>query len=211
VIDARLPGRVATCAIGCVAFGWGIALMIGSHAGIAPWDVLHYGIAGPLHVSFGVAGAIVGVGIAGVAWLLGRRPGWGTAMNIVLITPAADVALRLHLVPDSAGCGLPRRLAENVAGILVIGLSSGLYIGAGRSAGPRDSLMLAVSDHTGWRVAISRNLQEVVALAVGIALGGAGHDRLGVGTALFALGVGPAVELGFWSVGAVERARRGRR
>ncbi len=197
--------------LGCVAFGWGIALMIGSHLGIPPWDVLHYGLGGPMHASFGVVGVIVGLGIAVVAWRLGRKPGWATLVNIGVITPVADLSIRLHLVPDSGGCGLARRLAENVAGILVIGLSSGIYIGAGRSSGPRDSLMLAVSDHTGWRVAISRNLQELGALAIGAALGGAGHDRLGVGTAFFALGVGPAVEAGFWTVGRVERFRRGRR
>lgn len=211
VIDASLPVRVILCAIGCMTFGWGIALMIGSHAGIPPWDVLHYGLGGPMHLSFGIVGSAVGFAIAGVAWRLGRAPGWATLVNIAVITPAADLAIRLHLVPDSGGCGLPRRLAENVAGLLVIGLSSGVYIGAGRSSGPRDSLMLAVSDHTGWRVAISRNAQEVVALAIGIALGGATHDRLGMGTALFALGIGPAVEAGFWSVSRLERLRRARR
>jgi len=200
VLRGSLAPRVVLCVLGCAVFGWGIAAMIGSHAGLAPWDVFHFGLAEHTGTSFGIAGALVGFLIGAVAWALGRAPGWSTLVNIVVVTPSADLFLRLHVVPDLAGWSLAPRLLENVAGIVVIGLGSGLYIGAGRTAGPRDSLMLAVTDRTGLRVALSRNAQELAALIVGTALGGAAHGRLGIGTLLFALGIGPAVEAGFWLV-----------
>jgi uncharacterized membrane protein YczE len=200
VLRGPLPARILACVVGCAAFGWGIAAMIASAAGVAPWDVFHFGLADLTGTTFGVAGALIGLVVGAVAWLLGRAPGWATLVNIVVITPAADLFLRLHLVPDLAGRPLALRLTENALGIAVIGLGSGLYIGAGRSAGPRDSLMLALSDVTGIRVALSRNGQELAALAAGIALGGAADGRLGIGTLLFAFTIGPAVEAGFWLV-----------
>ena len=83
-----------------------------------------------------------------------------------------------------------------IVGVLVIGLGSGLYIGAGMGAGPRDSLMLVVAHRAHVRIGVSRVAIEVAVTVVGFALGG----TVGIGTLVFAFGIGPAVELSFWTL-----------
>ena len=188
--------RFAICVVGCAAFGWGIAVMIRAHAGVAPWDVLHTGLSARLGSSFGTAGFTVGALVTAVAWRLGQAPGMATVINMCVIGWSVDLWLALGVVPDAAGQPLPVRLVQTCAGIAILAAGTGFYVGAGRSAGPRDSLMLAVSRITGWRIAFARNAQELIALLVGVGLGGA----VGIGTILFAVLIGPGVEASFWAL-----------
>jgi uncharacterized protein len=126
-----------------------------------------------------------------LAVALGERPGVGTLLNAVIVGASFDVFDRLNLAPRLHGG--PSGLALDVAGIAVIGFASALYIGASFGAGPRDSLMLAVA-RRGPRIAVARTAIEVSALALGFALGGS----VGVGTLLFALGIGPCMEAAYW-------------
>ena len=174
-------------------FAAGVVLGLRSGLGVSPWDVLHDGIRQVTPLSFGAATVLVGVVLVAVALAAGIRPGPGTLANMVAIGVFADAMLATGIARDLDAGSLPPRLAAVVAGVVLVALGSALYIGAGLGSGPRDSLMLAISARTRARVDIVRALIEAGVLAVGWLLGGAA----GVGTILFAFGIGPAVELAF--------------
>ena len=115
---------------------------------------------------------------------------------MVTIGPATDVWLRIDAVPDASSSSRAIGLAQSLVGIAVIGLGSALYIGAGRAAGPRDGLMLAIAHHSGLPLAVARNLLEATVLGLGFAFGG----TVGLGTVQFAVAIGPAVAVAFWIV-----------
>lgn len=174
-------------------FAAGVVLGLRSGLGVSPWDVLHDGIRQVTPLSFGAATVLVGVVLVAVALAAGIRPGPGTLANMVAIGVFADAMLATGIARDLHAGSLPLRLAAVVAGVGLVALGSALYIGAGLGSGPRDSLMLAISARTRARVGMVRALIEAGVLAVGWLLGGAA----GVGTILFAFGIGPAVELAF--------------
>jgi uncharacterized protein len=174
-------------------FAAGVVLGLRSGLGVSPWDVLHDGIRQVTPLSFGVATVLVGVVLVVVALAAGVRPGPGTLVNMVAIGVFADAMLATGIAGDLAARSLPARLAAVVAGVGLVALGSALYIGAGLGSGPRDSLMLAAAARTRLRVGLVRALIEASVLAVGWLLGGAA----GIGTVLFAFGIGPTVELAF--------------
>ena len=117
----------------------------------------------------------------------------GTVANALLIGLMVDALLALDRLQDLDGGPLALRIALLVVGIAVIGVGSGLYIGAGLGAGPRDSLMLVLARRSGVRIGIVRGALEAAATVLGFALGG----TVGIGTLAFVLGIGPAVQLAF--------------
>jgi uncharacterized membrane protein YczE len=171
-------------------------LTLESRLGLWPWDVLHQGIARHTPLSFGLANIAVGVVVLAVAWALGGVPGIGTIANATLIGLFIQGLTSIGAVEALSHDGLGMRIALLAVGIALAGPGSAFYIGADLGAGPRDTLMLVGSLRTGVRVGGVRAAIEVSALAGGIALGG----TFGVGTVAFAVAVGPAVELGFWSL-----------
>jgi uncharacterized protein len=179
--------------VGLWLFAAGVVLGLRSGLGVSPWDVLHDGIRQVTPLSFGVATVLVGVVLVAVTSAAGIRPGPGTLANMVAIGLFADAMLATGIASDLDGGALPLRLAAVVAGVGLVALGSALYIGAGLGSGPRDSLMLAISSRTRARVGLVRALIEGSALVAGWLLGGAA----GVGTLLYAFGIGPAVELAF--------------
>ena len=179
--------------VGLWLFAAGVVLGLRSGLGVSPWDVLHDGIRQVTPLSFGVATVLVGVVLVAVALAAGIRPGPGTLANMVAIGLFADAMLATGIGRDLDGGPLPLRLAVVVAGVGLVALGSALYIGAGLGSGPRDSLMLAISGRTRARVGLVRALIEATVLAAGWLLGGAA----GVGTLLYAFGIGPALELAF--------------
>jgi uncharacterized protein len=174
-------------------FAAGVVLGLRSGLGVSPWDVLHDGIRQVSPLSFGVATVLVGVVLVAVTLAAGIRPGPGTLANMVAIGLFADAMLATGIGGDLDTRSLPPRLLAVVAGVGLVALGSALYIGAGLGSGPRDSLMLAISARTRARVGVVRALLEASVLAAGWLLGGAA----GVGTVLYAFGIGPAVELAF--------------
>lgn len=172
--------------LGLALFGVGIALMVRSNLGLNPWEVLHQGISNRTGISIGSVSILLGIPIL-LAWLpLGQRPGWGTLLNIVLIGLVTD--LTLPLLPQTAS--LPTRAALLLAGILTIGLGSGLYLGAEMGAGPRDGVMMGLARRSRLSVRLVRTAIELSVLGLGWLMGG----TVGVGTLLFALGIGPIVQ-----------------
>jgi uncharacterized membrane protein YczE len=188
---ARRPRAWAQLVVGLWLFAAGVVLGLRSGLGVSPWDVLHDGLGDVTPLSFGTATIAAGVLLLLATWLAGVRPGPGTMANMVALGLFADAMLATGIAADLHDRWLPARLAAVVAGVGLVALGSALYLGAGLGAGPRDSLMLAVSARTGLRVGLVRTLIEASALAVGWALGGAA----GLGTVLYAFGIGPAVEL----------------
>jgi uncharacterized protein len=177
------------CACGIVAF-------LESRLGLPPWDVLHQGIANHTPLSFGLANEVVAVAVLFLAWSLGSRPGPGTVANAALIGGFIVVVEPLGAVQHLATWPVAARAALLVSGLVLFGVGTAFYIGAAFGAGPRDSLMLAGAFRTHVRVGVVRASLEGTVLLVGLALGG----RVGVGTLVFALLIGPAVEGSFWLI-----------
>jgi uncharacterized membrane protein YczE len=181
-VARRLPGLLA----GLVVFGVGIAIMAASGVGLGPWEVFHQGIANRTGLTLGTMSILVGIPVLALWWPLGERPGLGTILNVALIGTATNVALPL----------LPRpvepvvQLAMAAAGVLLIGVATGLYLAADLGAGPRDGLMTGLHRHYGWSIRRARTAIELTVLAAGFLLGG----TVGIGTLLFTFGIGPVVQ-----------------
>ena len=178
----RLPRLV----VGLTLFGFGIAMMVLSNLGLSPWEVFHQGISINTDIPLGTVGIITGALVL-VLWLpLGERPGIGTLANVVLIGIVID--LTLLVFPDDVE-SVWIRWALLLGGILIIAIGTGLYIGVGLGPGPRDGLMTGLGAK-GVPIGVARVAIEVTVLGLGYALGG----TVGVGTVIFAFGVGPLVQ-----------------
>jgi len=190
--------------VGLFLFACGIVCFLQSRLGLPPWDVLHQGIAKHTPLSFGLANVVVGIVVLCAAWGLGSKPGIGTIANAALIGLFVIVLQPLGVVHALGDTSLAGRVGVLVAGLVLFGVGSALYIGAGVGAGPRDSLMLVGSTRTGVRVGIVRAVIESSVLLIGFALGG----KVGVGTVVFALLIGPSVEGAFALASRSRLARR---
>lgn len=186
--------RWVSLVAGLFLFAFGIVLLLESELGLSPWDVLNQGVSEHTSLSFGTANIAIAVVVLVLAWALGARIGPGTVANAILIGLMVDGLLAIDVVDALSESSLTARITFMVVGILIIGIGSGLYIGAGLGAGPRDSLMLVAARRAGVRIGTARVTIEVVVTVVGFALGG----TVGIGTLAFAFGIGPAVELSFW-------------
>jgi uncharacterized membrane protein YczE len=185
--------RVTSLVVGLFLFALAVVMILESKLGLSPWDVLNQGLAKHTPLSFGMSNVAVSVVVLGLGWSLGGKPGVGTVANAVLIGTFIQVLTSIGAIADLAHDGLSVRIALLVLGIALIGPASAFYIGADLGAGPRDTLMLVGARRTRLRVGVVRAALELLALGVGIALGG----TFGVGTVLFALLVGPVVESSF--------------
>jgi uncharacterized membrane protein YczE len=193
-VRGGVRARSLSLVFGLVLFALGIVLILESRLGLSPWDVLNQGIAKHTPLSFGMANVAVAVLVLFVAWSLGGAPGIGTVANALLvgsfIQGLTSIGALTRLQHDPLGV----RIALLVGGVALIGPASAFYIGANFGAGPRDTLMLVGARRTHLRIAFVRGTLELGALGGGILLGG----TFGVGTVLFALGVGPCIEASFW-------------
>lgn len=201
-VRARAPrthaGQWCQLVGGLLCFAVAVSLMIRSGLGLGPWDAFHLGVHYLVGISVGTASIAVGVLIVFGSWFLGVRPGAGTLANMVLIGILIDAVLPWVAPASGPAWGM----GYYAAAIALAGLGTGMYIGAGLGKGPRDGLMLALSDRSGWPVRRVRTLIEVSALGCGWAMGG----QIGPGTLLFTLLIGPAAQWGLQLFGVVEAA-----
>jgi uncharacterized membrane protein YczE len=182
----ELVRRVPRCVGGLFCFALGIALFFHSQLGTGPWDVLHGGLSKSSGLPVGLIINIVGLVVLPLWIPLKVRIGLGTVLNALLIGLFLDlIKPRMH---DASAPWLQVVLA--VVGVLIIGVGSGLYIGAGLGAGPRDGIMVGLS-RLGLSVRVARTLVEAVTLLVGWFLGG----KIGLGTVIFLVGIGPIVHV----------------
>ncbi|WP_292053930.1 MULTISPECIES: YczE/YyaS/YitT family protein [unclassified Brevundimonas] len=172
--------------LGLSVFGLGAALMVRAHLGLDPWNVFHQGLSSLTGLSLGFLSILSGV-VVMLLWIpLRQKPGVGTILNILVIGLTLD--LFLWLIPEFETW--PARIIALGCGVLLTGIGSAAYIGAGMGTGPRDGLMIGLNRKFGWSIRLSRMLVELVVLAIGWILGGV----VGVGTVLFALAIGPLVQ-----------------
>jgi uncharacterized membrane protein YczE len=190
----RIPlRRTVTLLGGLAVFACGIAAMYEARLGLSSWDVLHQGIARHTPLSFGAANVVVSLLALAVASALGARIGPGTVANAVLVGALVALLTSLEWVQDLAGAGLPVRCGLLALGVLAIGWGTALYVGAGLGAGPRDSLMLVAARRGGLRIGVARAGLEGTVVVTGALLGGS----IGVGTVVFAVAIGPVVDVAF--------------
>lgn len=190
---------------GLVSIALAIVLLLESRLGLPPWDVFHLGVAAHTPLTIGWVSIAVGLVVLLVAWAVGARPGFGTVANAIVIGLTIEILLAWDAVTRLSEAQVTVRGGMLAAGVALFGLGSAFYIGAGLGAGPRDSLMLALSVRTGRRIGLVRASMEVAVLFVGFLLGG----TVGIGTVAVALLLGPAVEGSFWALtrlGWAERA-----
>lgn len=180
-----LPLRLSKLLAGLFLYGIAISLMVRAGLGVAPWDVLTQGAANLTGLSFGLLTNLIGVAVLLLWWPLRQKPGLGTVLNVLLIGPSAQFGL--WLLPDFALWW--QQVLVFAAGLWLLAVATGLYIGARFGPGPRDGLMTGLHARFGWPIWMVRTAIEGSVLLAGWWMGG----TVGLGTLAFALLIGPMV------------------
>ena len=184
------PKTVFLLALGLFLFGAGEAMLIAAGVGVSPWTVLAQGVGSTVGIGIGVATFAVSVLVL-LLWIpLRQRIGIGTLLNTVIISATIEYLLPFLPSFDSFGVSL----FQACLGTVVVGLGSGIYLVANLGPGPRDGLMTGLQRVTGAPVAPLRAGIELTVVLAGWLLGG----MVGIGTVVFALGIGPAVSAGLY-------------
>jgi uncharacterized membrane protein YczE len=183
----RLGRRLPQLVLGLALYGWSMAMMVRAGLGLNPWDVLHQGLEAYLPLSFGAVTVVVGAVVL-LLWIpLRQWPGLGTVANVVVIGLAVDLGLAVLPAPDH----LASRVGLLLGGVVLNGLAGAVYIGSQLGPGPRDGLMTGLAARTGGSLRLIRTGIELTVLTVGFLLGG----TVGLGTVLYAVAIGPLVQL----------------
>ena len=179
--------------LGLTLFGLGEGLLIVSFTGASPWSVLAQGISLNIDLSIGTITLFISIGVL-IFWLpLNQKPGIGTILNALIIAVMIDISIALISTPENY---ISQLLLAFIA-VLTVGLGGGIYLVANLGAGPRDGLMVGLQQKTNLPIAVVRAFLEITVVSIGWYLGG----TVGVGTLLFAFGIGPAVALGLFLTG----------
>jgi uncharacterized membrane protein YczE len=186
-MDSMMTRRLLQLLVGLAMYGVSLAMFIRAGLGLDPWDVFHQGLAGKAGLSIGTVVVAVSFLVL-LLWIpLRQRPGIGTLCNAVLVGVFADIGLAL--IPAFSHLG--GQIGMLAGAVVLNGIASACYIGARLGPGARDGLMTGLARRTGWSVRTSRTGIEVVVLGAGWLLGGS----IGVGTVVYALAIGPLVQL----------------
>ncbi|NLJ78999.1 MAG: hypothetical protein GX329_06530 [Tissierellia bacterium] len=169
----------------------GITMTINAGLGLAPWDVLHQGLAGLLGLTIGRANILVGLSLVILNHILGERIGWGTLCNMLFVGIFVDFLMLNEMVPIFNNLILS--FIMMLLGVFVLGIGSYLYIGVGLGSGPRDGLMVALVKRTNKSVGLIRGGLELMAVTLGYMLGG----YTGFGTLVLAIANGYLTQLAF--------------
>ena len=180
---------------GLTIFGLGEGLLILSTTGNSPWSVLAEGISLNSSLSIGAATFFVSVGVLFLWIFLKQKPGLGTIFNIIVIAAMIDFTLNYFQPPSSIFI----KYLLAVLAVILVGLGSGIYLVANLGPGPRDGLMTGLTKTTNLPIALVRAFLEITVVIIGWYLGG----TVGVGTLIFAFGIGPCVALGLFIVGKI--------
>ncbi|MCM3713875.1 membrane protein [Alkalihalobacillus oceani] len=182
--------------LGTFLLALGCACMIQAELGVSTWDVLHTGLAAKFPISIGLGVIIIGMLLIGMKYQLDREwPQIGTFLNAILVGVFLNLILASGLLPDGGQLWLHILLL--VVGILLMGFGSGMYVGSGIGAGPRDGFTLALAARLNWSIRLTRTVIEATALGCGWLLGG---GPVFVGTFLAVVLIGPLIQssLFFW-------------
>ena len=179
--------------LGLTLFGLGEGLLIVSTVGASPWSVLAQGMYLNFGLSIGIISILISVVVL-ILWIpLNQKPGIGTIFNAIIIGLMLDICIRFVPTPEN----YISQILLAIMAILTVGLGGGIYLVANLGAGPRDGLMVGLQKKTNLPIAAVRGYLEIIVMSIGWYLGG----TVGVGTFLFAFGIGPAVAFGLFIVG----------
>ena len=178
--------------LGLTLFAIGETLLITANQGVSPWTVLAQGISFQTNLSIGITTFIVSLVVLILWYPLKQKPGLGTILNIVLISIIIDLSTPILPYPKS----FLFQIIQSIIAVFIVGLGSGFYLTANLGPGPRDGLMTGLQNLTNQPIALIRTIIEVAAVGLGFYLGGI----VGIGTLLFAFGIGPAVSIGIFIV-----------
>ena len=178
--------------LGLILFGIGETLLITANQGVSPWTVLAQGLSFQFNLSIGVTTFIVSIIVLFFWYPLKQKPGLGTLSNVILISIVIDLSTPILPYPKT----LFYQIIQSVIAVLIVGIGSGFYLTANLGPGPRDGLMTGLQKLTDKPIALIRTILEVSAVLIGFYFGGV----VGIGTLLFAFGIGPAVSLGIFIV-----------
>ena len=177
---------------GLSLFGFGEGLLIVSFAGASPWSVLAQGISLNIGLSIGITTALISVVVL-ILWIpLRQKPGIGTILNVLIIALMIDFCINFIQTPEN----YISQILLAIVAVLMVGFGGGIYLVSNLGPGPRDGLMIGLQEKTNLPIAVVRSFLEISVVAIGWYLGGI----VGIGTLLFAFGIGPAVALGLFLV-----------
>ena len=177
---------------GLTLFGIGEGLLLVSYTGASPWSVLAQGISNYVDLSIGTVTFFISIFVI-ILWIfLNQKPGIGTFLNVIIIAVMIDVCLNYVSTPES----FELKIFLAIFAVIITGIGSGIYLIANLGPGPRDGLMTGLQKKTNFPIASVRAFLEISVVTIGWYLGG----TVGVGTLLFAFGIGPCVALGLYIV-----------
>jgi len=177
---------------GLMLFGLGEGLLIVSFTGASPWSVLAQGISLKVNLSIGIITLFISIAVL-ILWIpLGQKPGMGTIFNALIIALMIDLCIKFVPTPSN----YINQLILAIISVVTVGIGGGIYLVSNLGAGPRDGLMIGLQKVTNFPIAAVRATLEISVVSIGWYLGG----TVGVGTLLFAFGIGPCVALGLYLV-----------
>ena len=177
---------------GLSLFGLGEGLLIVSFTGASPWSVLAQGISLNVNLSIGTITLLISIAVL-ILWIpLGQKPGMGTIFNALIIAIMIDLCIKYVPTPSN----YIHQLLLALISVIMVGIGGGIYLVSNLGAGPRDGLMIGLQKLTNFPIAVVRGTLEISVVSIGWYLGG----TVGVGTLLFAFGIGPCVALGLYLV-----------
>ena len=177
---------------GLSLFGLGEGLLIVSFTGASPWSVLAQGISLNINLSIGTITLLISLAVL-VLWIpLGQKPGMGTIFNALIVAIMIDLCIKFVPTPSN----YIHQLILAIISVITVGIGGGIYLVSNLGAGPRDGLMIGLQKLTKLPIAVVRAALEISAVSFGWYLGG----TVGIGTLLFAFGIGPCVALGLYLV-----------
>jgi uncharacterized membrane protein YczE len=186
VTQLSYPLRISKLIWGLLLYALSSVIIINAHIGYTPWDVFHVGVAKTIGVSVGTVSIVIGIFIGFLVFFLGEKLGLGTILNMVLIGSFIDIIFLINVIPLAKN--ITCSILMLILGLIMIALGSYFYISSGLGAGPRDSLMVALTRKTGLPIGVCRGMIEVTVVTIGWKLGG----MVGVGTVI------TAFTIGFW-------------
>ncbi len=177
---------------GLSIFGLGEGLLIVSFTGASPWSVLAQGISLNVNLSIGTITLLISIAVL-ILWIpLGQKPGIGTIFNALIIAMMIDLCIKYVPTPSN----YIHQLLLAIISVVMVGIGGGIYLVSNLGAGPRDGLMIGLQKLTNFPIAVVRATLEISVVSIGWYLGG----TVGIGTLLFAFGIGPCVALGLYLV-----------
>ncbi len=183
------------CCFGLILFGLGEGLLIVSFTGASPWSVLAQGISLNVNQTIGMITFLISVSVL-ILWIpLGQKPGIATVLNALIIAVMIDICIKFVPTPSN----YYNQLILAVVSVVTVGIGGGIYLVSNLGAGPRDGLMVGLQEKTNLPIAFVRATLEITVVGVGWYLGG----TVGIGTLLFAFGIGPCVALGLYLVNKI--------